>query len=207
MKTKINEILIASGNKGKLVEIAQLLGGIGIKAISAADFNLVEPEENGETFEENSLIKARYYGDATGIIALADDSGLCVDFLDGKPGIHSARWAFNEDNGGKDFDLAFRRIKEALLLKNIDLENQIINSHFVCNLTIYDPQNKDFKSFEGRVDGKIIFPPRGGNGFGYDPIFIADGMKETFGEILPAKKDQISHRSLAFEKLIKHFSN
>jgi XTP/dITP diphosphohydrolase len=202
MKQEIKEILIASGNKGKLIEIAQLLSEIDIKAISAADFDLNEPEETGSSFQENSLLKAKYYGDKTGLIALADDSGLCIDFLDGKPGIHSARLALADDGGTKDFGLAFQRIKQDLIAKRIDLENQIIKAHFVCNLTIYNPKDNKSKSFEGRVDGKLTFPPKGQNGFGYDPIFIADGMDKTFGEMLPAEKDKISHRTKAFSSFI-----
>lgn len=197
----IKEILIASGNKGKLKEIAQLLEKIGIKAISAADFNLSEPEENGDSFEENAIIKAKYYGEKTGLISLADDSGLCIDLLGGKPGIHSARLAIDE-NGNKNFDLAFQRIKQELIAKNIDLNTQIIKAHFICNLTLYFPQTKETKSFEGRVDGKLTFPPKGNKGFGYDPIFIANGFDKTFGEISPEEKDKISHRSKAFEKFI-----
>lgn len=204
--SKITEILIASGNKGKLVEIAELLSKIGIKAISAADFNLEEPEETGNSFEENSIIKAKYYGDKTGLVALADDSGLCVDLLDGKPGIHSARWAI-DDNGKKKFDLAFDRIKQELIAKNIDVKNQIIRANFICNLTLYFPQTQKTQSFEGRVDGQLTFPPRGTKGFGFDPIFIADGFDKTFGEMLVEDKDKISHRSAAFAKLIASYNN
>ncbi len=203
---KITEILIASGNKGKLVEIAELLNSIGIKAISAADFNLVEPEETGNSFEENSIIKAKYYGDETGLVALADDSGLCVDLLDGQPGIHSARWAI-DDQGKKNFDLAFEKIAKELAAKNIDVENQIITAHFICNLTLYFPQTKETQSFEGRIDGRLTFPPRGNNGFGFDPIFIANGFEQTFGEILAQEKDKISHRTQAFAKLIASYNS
>jgi XTP/dITP diphosphohydrolase len=199
---KIKEILIASGNKGKLVEIAELLGAVGIKAISAADFNLEEPEETGATFAENSLIKAKYYGDKTAMISLADDSGLCIDALDGEPGIHSARWAINE-NGEKDFALAFKKIEQELINKNTNFTKPVA-AYFICNLTLYNPQTKQSQSFEGRVDGTLAFPARGNKGFGYDPIFIADGFEQTFGEILPQQKDQISHRSKAFQALSAH---
>ncbi len=209
MSAKITEILIASGNKGKLIEIADLLHGIGIKAISAADFNLAEPPENGNNFEDNSVIKAKYYGDKTGLIALADDSGLCIDLLDGNPGIHSARWAIDEKTGEKNFQLAFEKIKQELILKGVDLKNQIIKAHFICNLTLYYSNSGEIKSFEGRVDGKITFPPRGENGFGYDPIFVADNsannLNQTFGEILSEEKDKISHRTKAFEQLVNYF--
>jgi len=205
LSTKIKKILIASGNKGKLIEIANLLQEIGIKAISAADFHLEDPEETGNSFEENSVLKAKYYGDKTGLISLADDSGLCIDLLNGEPGIHSARWAVNNKTGEKNFDLAFEKIKQKLILLGVDFENHVIKSHFICNLTLYDPGNGEIKSFEGRVDGKITFPPRGKNGFGYDPIFISDRFDHTFGEILAEEKDKISHRTKAFDKFITHF--
>jgi XTP/dITP diphosphohydrolase len=198
---KITEILIASGNKGKLAEIAILLNDIGIKAISAADFNLTEPEENGSTFIENSIIKAKFYGQKTGIIALADDSGLCIDALGGNPGIYSARWAKDSKSGKKNFNLAFDKIKSCLLEKNIDLKNDKIKAHFICNLSLYFPKTDQVESFEGRVDGILTFPQLGSNGFGYDPIFIASGFDKTFGEILPNVKDKISHRAKAFKKL------
>ncbi len=203
MITKITEILVASGNKGKVAEITELLEEIGVKIISAAEFDLLEPNETGDNFEENSIIKAKYYGDKTGLVALADDSGLSIDLLDGKPGIHSARLAI-DDSGNKNFDLAFERIKQELILKNIDLKNQVITAHFTCNLTLYFPNTKEIKSFEGRVDGRITFPPQGTNGFGYDPIFIANGFDKTFGEMLAKDKDKISHRSKAFEKFRQH---
>ena len=203
---KITEILIASGNQGKVKEIAELLKEVGIKAISAAEFNLEEPEENGISFEENSQIKAKYYGEKTGMVALADDSGLCIDALGGDPGIYSARWALNE-KAEKDFALAFERIKQQLIAKNIDIEKDKISAHFICNLSLFNPESEEMISFEGRVDGVINLPAKGDNGFGYDPIFIADGMNQTFGEILPEQKDLISHRTRAFEKLKEFFNN
>ena len=202
MKKNFHTILIASGNKGKLVEIADLLSKVGIKAISAADFNLPEPEETGNSFEANSVIKAKYYGDKTGLVSLADDSGLCVDLLGGEPGIHSARWAIDKKTGEKFFKMAFQKIWQQLILKGVDLQNQTIKAHFICNLTLYNPQNGEIKSFEGRVDGKLAFPARGENGFGYDPIFIAEGFDKTFGEISIEEKDKISHRTKAFQKLL-----
>ena len=203
----IKEILIASGNNGKLLEIANLLAEINIKAISATDFNLPEPEETGKSFEENSIIKAKYYGDKIGLTALADDSGLCIDMLNSKPGIHSARWAIDDRTGEKNFDLAFEKIRQKLVAKNINLEQQKITAHFICNLALYHPQTQKIQSFEGRVDGAISFPPRGKNGFGYDPIFIADGCDKTFGEMLPKDKEVISHRNKAFQKLVATLSS
>lgn len=188
-----SRILIASGNAGKVKEISALLTPLGIEPISASQFNLTEPEETGHTFAQNSLIKAKFYGEKTKIIALADDSGLCVDAMNGAPGINSARFAVNE-KGKKDFMTAFGKIADATKKNN--------RAHFICNLTLFDHQKNMSISFEGRVDGSIVFPPRGDKGFGYDPIFIKDGMKNTFGEIDPDKKEQISHRGEAFKKFI-----
>lgn len=186
-------MLIATNNRGKFSEISALLEAISIKAIPASNFDFLEPEENGSSFAENSLIKAKYYGEKTGLVALADDSGICIEAMDGEPGIHSARFALNE-KGEKDFIKAFEKIS-AKIGKNA-------NAYFICNLTLFDPKKNFSISFEGRVDGKLVFPPRGDKGFGYDPIFIKKGMKKTFGEIEPGKKDIISHRGEAFTKLV-----
>jgi len=195
MKFKIpNEILIATNNHGKFLEISQLLKSINIKAIPTFDMNLEEPEETGLTFEENSLLKAKYYAKKTNLFALADDSGLCVEAMNGAPGIHSARFALDEF-GKKNFLKAFEKIAA-----NISTNSR---AYFICNLSLFDPKSGFEISFEGRVDGNLVFPPRGEKGFGYDPIFIKDSMKETFGEIDPELKDQISHRGLAFEKMVK----
>ncbi|MFT6333124.1 MAG: XTP/dITP diphosphohydrolase [Lentimonas sp.] len=201
MTLKIDQILIASGNKGKIYEISQLLKEVNIKAISAAEFNIQEPEENGKSFEENSQIKAKYYAQETGLTSLADDSGLCVDLLDGQPGIYSADWAIDEKTKTRRFDLAFERIKQKLIEKGVDIEKQTINAHFICNLSLFNPKNNQISSFEGRVDGKIILPAKGEKGFGYDPIFIANSMDKTFGEVFPEEKDAISHRTQAFLQL------
>lgn len=189
---KPTEILIATGNKGKFHEISALLAAIGIKAIPSFQFQLTEPEETGSTFEENSIIKAEFYGKKTGLVSLADDSGLCIEAMNGGPGIHSARFALDE-NGQKNFEQAFEKIAVKT--------TQNKRAHFICNLTIFDPKNDFHISFEGRCDGELTFPPRGNQGFGYDPIFIKDGLTKTFGEIEASKKDSISHRAKAFEKL------
>lgn len=196
----MKKILIATNNKGKVSEIADLLTPFGIKTISAIDYKLEEPEENGNSFAENSIIKAKYYSSKTGEIALADDSGLCIDLLDGKPGIHSARWAIDE-NGKKDFLLAFEKIKEALIKKGIDPKSEKIHAHFVCNLSLFNPQTHEINSFEGKVFGHLTFPARGDKGFGYDPIFIPNGYDKTFGEMDYKDKEKISHRTQAFGKL------
>jgi XTP/dITP diphosphohydrolase len=200
---QFKQVLVASGNKGKLVEIAELLGNLGIKALGSFDYNLPEPDEDGQDFAENSLIKAKYYGDKTGLISLADDSGLGIDLLNGEPGIHSARWAVTD--GQKDFPHAFEKIKSALIEKGADLAQDKISAYFICNLSIYDPKTKFSQSFEGRIDGILTFPARGNNGFGYDPIFIPQGLNQTFGEIDPKIKEKISHRALAFDKFAKWY--
>lgn len=187
------KLLVASGNAGKVLEITKLLEPFAIEVLSAKDFNLVEPPETGKTFIENAEIKARYYGTATNLPALADDSGLCVAALHGKPGIHSARWA----GAGKDFDLAIRRI-ESEIGNNPDR-----NAYFACALSLYWPDDGHIESVEGTIHGSLTFPPRGTLGFGYDPIFIATDYNKTFAEISPEEKHKISHRAKAFEKLLK----
>jgi len=187
------KILIASGNKGKFHEISDLLSQINIEAIPSFQFNISEPDETGKTFAENSLLKAKFYGEKTGLVALADDSGLCVEAMNGAPGIHSARFALDE-KGEKNFPLAFEKIAKKIT------ENK--RAYFICNLALFDPKTNFSISFEGRVDGNLTFPARGNKGFGYDPIFIKDGMDKTFAEIDPQLKDQISHRFYAFEKLV-----
>lgn len=188
-----NKILVASGNKGKIREIKELLQPFKIEIFSAQDFDIPEPEETGLTFIENAEIKAKYYGDITGIPALSDDSGLCVAALNGQPGIYSARWAGME----KDFT------KAALQIEHEIGSNPNKKAHFVCALSLYWPEEKHFETVEGTVHGTLTFPPRGMLGFGYDPIFIADGYTQTFGEIDPEEKHSISHRADAFKKLLK----
>ncbi len=193
-----SRLLIATNNKGKFLEISSLLAPFKIEAVPTFKFDLTEPEESGKTFAENSLIKAKYYAKKTGLIALADDSGLCVEAMNGEPGIHSARFALDEKNE-KNFPAAFEKIAQKI--------NKNSRAYFICNLTIFDPQTDFSISFEGRVDGNLSFPPRGNKGFGYDPIFIKDGIEKTFGEIDADEKDKISHRGEAFLKFIKWLKN
>lgn len=200
MKPLPKKILIATNNKGKFFEIESLLKTLDIEAIPTFQFNLAEPEETGETFEENSLLKAKYYAAKTGLVALADDSGLCVEALNCEPGIHSARFAIDEKTGEKNFPLAFEKIFFRLDEIGIKAEKKP-KAFFICNLSLFDPHTNFSISFEGKVDGTLTFPARGNKGFGFDPIFIKNGMEETFGEIDAAKKDKISHRADAFEKL------
>ncbi len=195
------KILVATNNSGKLVEITDLLKQINIEAI-AAPKNILEPEETGLTFAENSLLKAKYYANKTHLPALADDSGLCVEALSGKPGVHSARFSLDAD-GKKNFPQAFEKIFNSLQEKGVEPTGS--KAHFICNLTIFDPETEFFTSFEGRVDGTLIFPARGAQGFGYDPIFVKDEMSQSFGEIATQEKDQISHRAEAFRQFLDYF--
>lgn len=199
----LNLLLVASNNAGKFIEISEFLLKLNIKPISIKNALpnslILEPEETGESFAENSTIKARYYALKTGLVSIADDSGLSVKALNGKPGVHSARFAIDE-NGQKNFEFAAKKIFENLKKLGIDAD-QKPEAKFVCNLCIYDPNSNEFVNFEGEIDGYLIFPPKGELGFGYDPIFVKNGMTKSFGEILPQEKDQISHRSLAFASL------
>ena len=182
-------IVIASHNEGKVGEIGDLLVPYGIDFRSAGSLGLPEPDETGASFRENAAIKALACA-AAGEAALADDSGLAVAALDGQPGIHSARWG----GPGRDFALAMRRVEEAL---PPDAER---DAAFVCALALAWP-DRHVEIFEGRVSGRLVWPPRGGRGFGYDPIFVPRGGSLTFGEMDPEAKHAISHRAAAFGKL------
>jgi XTP/dITP diphosphohydrolase len=188
-----SQLVVASHNNGKVREIKALLGPHGIDAVSAGALGLPEPEETGATFAANAQIKAQASAKASHHAALADDSGLCVAALDGAPGIYSARWA----GPTKDFRIAMTRIHDELRHKNLSTSP----AKFVCALCIALPSGES-QVFEGEVHGHLSFPPRGDHGFGYDPIFIADGMEQTFAEIDPAKKHAMSHRAKAFERLL-----
>ena len=188
-----SQLIDASHNQGKVRDIKALLGPHGITPLSAADLGLPEPEETGATFIANAELKARAAADAGKHPALADDSGLWVDALGGNPGIYSARWA----GPSKDFRIAMARVEKELLAKGAT----DFTARFVCALSIAMPQG-EIKSFEGEVHGKLTFPARGTLGFGYDPIFIPDGWDQTFGEIDPQVKNDMSHRAKAFEKLL-----
>ena len=187
------QLVVASHNPGKVREIKALLGPHGIEAISAGSLGLPEPEETGLTFAANAQIKALASAKASRHPALADDSGLCVDALDGAPGIYSARWA----GPTKDFRVAMNRIHDELRHKGLSTSA----AKFVCALCVALP-NGEHQTFEGEVHDHLSFPPRGERGFGYDPIFVANGMEESFAEIDPAKKHAMSHRARAFEKLL-----
>ena len=197
MSKSFNSIVIASHNDGKVSEISSLLKPYGFKIISAKKLGINEPIENGKTFEENSLIKSRNASKKSGLVALADDSGLCINSLNYRPGIYSARWA----GKNKDFSVAMKKV-ENLMKKNDLLNKQNRRAFFVCSLSIYFPDGRN-RSFNGRVNGHLQFPPKGMNGFGYDPIFVPKGYRKTFGEMNFQFKERISHRNVAFKKLIK----
>jgi XTP/dITP diphosphohydrolase len=186
-------LVIASHNKGKVREIRELLAPFALTIKGADELGLPEPEETEPTFVGNALLKAREAAEASGEVSLADDSGLAVTALDGAPGIYSARWA----GEAKDFMSAMARVERELKAKNA----KDYSAKFVCVLALAAP-NGETAVFEGEVEGTLTFPPRGQKGFGYDPIFVADSMKETFGEIDPAIKHGMSHRARAFRKLL-----
>ena len=187
------KLVIASHNQGKVDEIADLLKYFSVEVVSAAALGLPEPEETGATFVENALLKAHAAAQGSGLPSLADDSGLAVHALGGEPGIHSARWA--EMPTGRDFRVAMERVEQALQGKADR------TAHFVCVLALAWPDGHA-ECFEGRVDGTLVWPPRGEYGFGYDPIFRPDGYDIVFAEMAPGDKHAISHRADAFAKLV-----
>ncbi|WP_440669615.1 RdgB/HAM1 family non-canonical purine NTP pyrophosphatase [Candidatus Pelagibacter sp. HIMB1483] len=196
-KQKNNKLLIGTNNKGKLGEIKALLPK-SIKIYSTTEFNLKSPTENGKTFEKNSLIKSKYFSKKSGLMCLADDSGLEIDFLNKKPGIYSARW------GGKhgDFSKAIKRVYRELNKKDKNWKKRKIRARFVCALSI-SYFNKKIACVLGKVEGYISHKPKGKNGFGYDPIFIPLKKKRTFGQMKPSQKYKLDHRYQAFKKIRK----
>ena len=197
--SKIEKLVIATHNPGKLREIQDLLAPLGIACVGAAELGLPEPEEIGNTFVDNADLKAREAADLSGLPALADDSGLAVDALHGLPGIFSARWA--EDEAGKrDWMRAMERVWREVEAAGPDASR---DAHFACALSLARPDDGQVQSFEGRVDGRLVWPPRGDKGFGYDPMFQPIGRDQTFGEMDPEEKHRISHRADAFGKLVK----
>ncbi len=195
-KLRPGKLVIASHNAGKVREIAALLGPLGIDPVSAKDLDLPEPEETGTTFVANAEIKARLAADLSGLPALADDSGLCVEALGGDPGIYTANWA--ETPAGRDWPLAMRKVEDALAAKGADASRA---AHFVCVLSLAWPDGH-VESFEGRAEGTLTWPPRGTVGLGYDPVFVPLGETRTFAELDPAEKHARSHRADAFAKLV-----
>ena len=198
MKAIGPKLVIATHNEGKLREIRELLAPFGIECLSAAELDLPEPEETGVTFVDNAELKARASADLSGLPALADDSGLAVDALHGKPGIHSARWG-EDETSKRDFGRAMERVWREVEAAGPDAGH---DAHFVCALSLAWPDGS-IESFEGKVHGTLVWPPRGSNGHGYDPMFVATGDTRTFGEIDPAAKHAVSHRAIAFAKLVR----
>ena len=196
-KQKIYQLLIGTNNRGKLQEIKNLLPK-GIKIYPTSMFDLKSPVENGITFKENSLIKSKYFSKKTGLICLADDSGLEIDFLDKNPGIYSARW------GGRhgDFSKAIRKVYRELNKKDKNWKSKKIKARFICVISI-SYFNKIIACVLGRVEGHISDKPKGKNGFGYDPIFIPLKKRKTFGEMKPSHKYKMDHRYQAFKKIKK----
>ena len=194
---KISQLLIGTNNKGKLREIKALLPK-NIKIFSTSDFNLRSPKENGKTFSENSLIKAKFFSKKSNQICMSDDSGLEIKLLDNQPGIFSARWGGKKNN----FDLAIKKVFKKLDNNVPNWKHRKINAKFICALTIYWPSGK-FITKIGSIDGRISNNKVGKKGFGYDPIFIPLGSKKTFGQMSPKKKYKIDHRYRAFQKIKK----
>ncbi len=196
-----DHLVVATHNPGKVWEFQKLFDPFGVKLIAAGDLGVPEPEETGATFHENAQLKAVISAVASGMRALADDSGIEVEALDGAPGVYSARWA----GEGRDFTVAMERVENALKAKGAaDGPRRAV---FVCVLCFVEP-GEDPLCFEGRVPGRLVWPPRGANGFGYDPMFAPDGCDQTWGEMEPSQKYSMSHRAVAFAKfrtaILKH---
>jgi XTP/dITP diphosphohydrolase len=189
-----DKIVIATHNAGKAKELAELFATVGVETVAAAELGIDEPEETGESFAVNARIKAEAAAKASGMPAVADDSGLEVAALCGAPGVHSARWG----GPNRDFTLAMERVNRELAATGSDDRS----AKFTCALALASPDGA-VGVFEGRVFGIIVWPPRGTRGFGYDPIFVPEGHRETFGEMAPWEKDAISHRARAFAKLMQ----
>ena len=197
-KKKINKLVLGTNNQGKVREIRKLLPK-KIVTYTPKGLNIKSPKETGSSFLKNSMIKAKYFSEKTKEICLADDSGLEIDILGNRPGIYSARWAGNNLNFKKAINKVFKELNK----KNVDW-NKKIKCRFICALTIYWPNKKYYQS-QGIVKGIISTKPKGKNGFGYDPIFIPNGYKITFGQMLFSKKSKIDHRYMAFKNIKKFF--
>lgn len=191
-----DKLVIASHNAGKVREISDLLAPFGVEVVSAGALGLDEPEETEETFAGNARIKAQASAQATGLPALSDDSGLSVEALDGAPGVHTADWA--ETPQGRDFAMAMERTWRACEERGAPEPRR---AFFSCTLCLAWPDGHD-EIFAGEVHGRLVWPPRGDRGFGYDPMFLPEGETETFGEMEPATKHEMSHRARAFDLLV-----
>lgn len=195
-----NRLIVASHNQGKVREISALLAPLGLDVVAAGELDLPEPEETEATFEGNARLKAEAAMTASGLAALSDDSGLCVDALDGAPGIYSARWA----GPGKDFAIAMRKVEDELTAAGAKAPAARA-AHFVCALCLALPGGPS-RVFAGKVHGEMVWPPKGEHGFGYDPVFKPDGHDITFGEMEPDAKHAMSHRAHAFAQLVEALS-
>ncbi len=204
------KLVVATHNKGKLAEIRDLIGPFGLKAVSAGELGLPEPAETGTTFEDNAYTKAFAAAKASGLPALSDDSGLCVDALDGAPGVYTADWAEKPDGSGRDFLMAMEKV-EALLAEKGALVPAQRTGRFVAVLCLAQPDGRA-EYFRGEVEGTLVWPPRGDKGFGYDPVFKPEGYTKTFGEMPASEKHGweagrgdlgLSHRARAFAKFAR----
>ncbi len=199
-KLERGKLVIATHNAGKLKEMRALLAPYGIDAVSAGELGLPEPEENGTTFAENALLKAHAAAQASGLPALADDSGLCVAALDNAPGVYTADWAERmpyEGPAGRDWYMAMGKVEGKLAEMGPDTDR---SAYFISTLALVWPDGEE-AVFEGRAQGRLIWPPRGTMGFGYDPVFVPAGYEQSFAELQPTEKLSINHRTKAFEKL------
>lgn len=199
MSDILSKLVIASHNQGKVREIGDLLAPFGVQTLSVSELNLPEPEETEPTFAGNARLKAVAAAQGSGLPALSDDSGLAVDALNGDPGIYAARWAQIPavEGGGRDFDMAMWRVWSEMQAKGGST-----TARFICALCLAWPDGRT-NVYEGKVEGNIVWPPRGDKGFGYDPIFQALGDTQTFAEIEPAEKHAKSHRAHAFDQFVK----
>ena len=198
-RKKIINLIVGTNNRGKLREIKDLLPK-NLKIYSLKDLKLKSPKENGKSFKENSLIKARFFSKKTKMVCLADDSGLEINVLNKKPGIFSSRWAGAKGN----FNTAIKKVFNELSKKDKNWKSKKIKARFICVLSIYWPDGRNF-SGTGKIEGFISSKKKGKNGFGYDPIFIPDKRKITFAQMLPKEKFKIDHRSKAYRKIKKFF--
>ena len=199
LNKKIKTLLIGTNNKGKFKEIRDLLPK-SIKTFSTLDFNLSSPKENGKTFEENSLIKSKYFSKKSNLTCIADDSGLEIDILEKKPGIFSARWGGQK----QDFKKAIKKVYRELSKKDKNWKTKKITARFICAISICY-LDKKIACVVGKVEGSISNKPKGNNGFGYDPIFMPHKKNKTFGEMKLSEKYKLDHRYKAFKKLKKFF--
>ncbi|MDR6756944.1 XTP/dITP diphosphohydrolase [Mycoplana sp. BE70] len=207
-KLDTRTIIVASHNAGKIREIRDLIGPLGFEAKSAAELNFIEPDETGTTFEENAAIKALASAKAAGLPALSDDSGLVIDALGGAPGVYTANWAEKED-GSRDFSMAMEKVETALVEKGADTPADR-TARFVSVLCLAWPDGHT-ELFRGEIEGAVIWPPRGTQGFGYDPVFQPEGFETTFGEMSaeekhgwkPGDTQALSHRARAFKRFVE----